>query len=90
MEKKQMTQKEHSVQPKVRRQQEIKRLEKEIRQLRKQWRKATDEGRKALKALQEEVKLSMVTLQRAEFLRKQLKKERVRTGFYRVCQKPVC
>ncbi|XDV53670.1 hypothetical protein PO909_022108 [Leuciscus waleckii] len=77
------TQKNPSVKLKSRRQQEIERLVKERRNLRKQWRKATEVERKGLEALQGDIKQRIATLRRAECLRKQHKKERTRTAFYR-------
>lgn len=59
-----------STQTKSRRQQEIDRLVKERRILKKQWRKAAEEEREGINVLQVEIKSRLVSLRRAENLRK--------------------
>ncbi|KAL6462518.1 hypothetical protein MHYP_G00289400 [Metynnis hypsauchen] len=76
--------KEHAPPDKSRRQQEIERLVKERRQLKKQWKKTNELERGGLEALQCDIKQRLVTLRRAEYLRRQRrKKERARVSFYK-------
>lgn len=68
---------------KSRRQQEIDLLVKERRLLKKQWRKAFEEEKDGINVLQAEIKSRLVTLRRAEYLRKRCrKKEQSRAKFF--------
>lgn len=51
------------------------RLVKERRQLKKQWRKATEEEKEGINVLQEEIQRRLVTLRRAENLRKKRRRK---------------
>lgn len=65
------------------RQQEIDRLVKERRLLKKRWRKATEEEKEGINVLQAEIKNRLVSLRRAEDLRKRCrKKDQMRSRFF--------
>jgi len=69
---------------KFRRQQEIERLVKKKRQLKKQWRKAPEEEKVGINLLQTEIKKRLVTLRRAENLRRRHKmKEQARSNVFK-------